>query len=302
MKVGITGAAGMLANDLISVLAEDCELFLMDLLETCADKGHPCACIDLADEEEVNPAIEESGLDLVIHCAAYTDVDGAEEDSNEAYKSNALATARVANACRRARVPLVAVSTDYIFDGAKKSGYFEFDHPNPLGVYGRSKLWAEQLAFHSGAVVTVVRTSWLFGVAGNNFVKTIRRLCGEKDKISVVTDQRGSPTYTYDLATALAKIGKGLVGGRPYEGVWHVTNSGICTWFEFAQAIAEIIGSETEIVPTTTEALNRLAPRPQHSALQNLRWRLEGFSPLRHWKEALKAYLEQEEGEKAAED
>ena len=294
MKVGITGASGMLGHDLISVLEADCELFLMDILETCADRGHPFACMDLADEEKVNPAIAGAGLDLVIHCAAYTDVDGAQENSDEAYRSNALATARVANACRLARIPLIAVSTDYVFDGGKRSGYFEFDAPNPLGVYGRSKLWAEQLAFECGDKVAVVRTSWLFGVAGSNFVKTIVKAGSEKEKLTVVDDQRGSPTYTLDLALALARLGRGLVCGRPYGGVWHVTNSGVCTWFEFAGAIAEMTGIGARIEPTTTKALGRPAPRPENSFLQNLRWRLEGFPPLRHWREALGAYLEQD--------
>jgi dTDP-4-dehydrorhamnose reductase len=294
MKVAITGSEGMLARDLIDVLAPVYELLLIDKVESCADRGHEYACMDLGDEEKVGPAIGNAGLSLVFHCAAFTNVDGAEEHVEEAYKCNALATGRLAWACRNASVPLVAISTDYVFDGAKKGSYCEFDAVNPQSVYGKSKLWGEQLAFQSGARVAIVRTSWLFGVGGNNFVKTIKRLCAEKDRVSVVDDQRGSPTFTADLAACLAVLGKGMIGGRPYEGIWHVTNSGVCTWFEFAQSIVELTGSKTTIEPTTTESLARPAPRPANSALQNLRWSLEGLPPRRHWREALEDYLARE--------
>ena len=295
MKVAITGAAGMLARDLVSVLEPDYELLLIDILDDCADRGHEFACLDLTDEEKITPAIRNSNIKLVFHCAAFTNVDGAEEKSEEAYKANALATLRVACACRDAGIPLVTISTDYVFDGTKEGAYCEFDDTNPASVYGKSKLWSEQLAFHSGAKVAVVRTSWLFGTGGNNFIKTIRRLCSEKDKISVVNDQHGSPTYTVDLAEALAVIGKGLIGGRPYEGVWHVTNSGECTWFEFAKEIVSRTGSETVVTPTTTEKFKRPAPRPRNSVLDNLRWRIEGLPPRRHWTDAFGQYLVQEE-------
>jgi dTDP-4-dehydrorhamnose reductase len=208
MKVAVTGAAGMLARDLIDVLAPEYELLLIDRLEDCDDRGHEFACMDLVDETKVGPAIKSSGVGLVFHCAAFTDVDGAEQRMQEACQGNALATARVAAACRESGIPLVTISTDYVFDGTRRDAYLEFDHPNPQSVYGKSKLWSEQLAFQSGARVAVVRTSWLFGVGGKNFVKTIRRLCSEKDAISVVEDQRGSPTYTVDLSEALARLAR----------------------------------------------------------------------------------------------
>jgi dTDP-4-dehydrorhamnose reductase len=295
MKVAITGAAGMLARDLIDALATEYELLLIDRLQDCDDRGHEFACMDLVDETKVEPAISGSNVGLVFHCAAFTDVDGAEEKVQEAYQGNALATASVAAACREAGTPLVTISTDYVFDGTKKEAYLEFDQTNPQSVYGKSKLWSEHLAFQSGARVAVVRTSWLYGVGGKNFVKTIRRLCSEKDEISVVEDQRGSPTYTVDLAEALTRIGRGLISGRPYEGVWHVTNSGTCSWFEFAQEIVRLTGSKTNIKPTTTKAFGRPAPRPANSVLQNLRWETEGLPSQRHWREALQAYFAQEE-------
>ncbi len=295
MKVAITGAAGMLARDLIETLAPEYELLLIDRLDSCKDLGHEFACMDLVDESKVGPAIKNSDVSLVFHCAAFTDVDSAEGKVDEAYRTNALASASVAAACREAGIPLVAVSTDYVFDGTKQAPYCEFDLPNPRGVYGKSKLWGEQLAFQSGARVAVVRTSWLYGVGGKNFVKTIRRLCSKREKISVVNDQRGTPTYTVDLAGALAVIGGGLIAGRPYEGLWHVTNSGVCTWFEYAKEIARRIGAKTTIEPATTEELGRPAPRPANSSLQNLRWRLEKLPPRRHWNDALQSYLAQEE-------
>ncbi len=292
----------MLARDLIDVLAPEYELLLLDRLDDCDDRGHEFACMDLVDETKVGPVISGSDVGLVFHCAAFTDVDGAEERMQEAYQGNALATARVAAACREAGIPLVTVSTDYVFDGTKKEAYCEFDQTNPQGVYGKSKLWSEHLALQSGARVAVVRTSWLYGVGGKNFVRTIKHLCSEKDEISVVEDQRGSPTYAVDLAEALAKLGRGLVAGRPYEGVWHVTNSGTCSWFEFAQEIARLTGSKTKIKPTTTKAFGRPAPRPANSVLQNLRWLAEGLPPQRHWREALQAYLAQEEKEENRKD
>lgn len=295
MKVAITGAAGMLARDLIDILSPSYKLLLIDRLEDCDDRGHEYACMDLADEGKIVPAIASSDVKLVYHCAALTDVDGAEENVQEAYKANALVAGRVAAACRQAGVPMVSLSTDYVFDGTSKGTYSEFDHPNPISVYGKSKFWGEQLAFQSGARLALVRTSWLFGVAGKNFVKTMKRLGAEKDTLSVVDDQRGSPTYTVDLAEALAAIGRGLLKGRAYEGIWHITNSGECTWFEFAKAILELSGLKTAVEPVSTESLSRPAPRPANSVLQNLRWRLEGLPPRRHWRKALEAYLAQQE-------
>jgi dTDP-4-dehydrorhamnose reductase len=294
MKVVITGAAGMLARDLVNALAPRYELFLVDRIASSLGKEHEFACIDLVDDRGAIPAIRDSGASLVFHCAAYTDVDGAEEHVDEAYRGNALAAARVCAACREAGIPLVAISTDYVFDGTKKGAYCEFDQPNPLSVYGKSKLWGEQLALQSGARAAIVRTSWLFGAGGRNFVKTIMHLAGQRDSISVVDDQRGSPTYTLDLAQSLATLAEGLLSGRPFEGIWHLSNSGVCTWYEFAEAIVSLAGLAARVEPISTDALGRPAQRPRNSALQDLRWRLEGLPPRRHWRAALEAYLAEE--------
>jgi dTDP-4-dehydrorhamnose reductase len=213
--------------------------------------------------------------DLVLHAAAWTDVDGAEDDPQGATAVNVAGTIHAAEL----GAPLVYFSTDYVFDGRKRSPYGESDGPNPLSAYGRSKLLGEAAA---GPEAWIVRSEWLFGPTGRNFVRTMLRLGGERDEVAVVDDQRSSPTYVGHLATATRELLE-----RPY-GVWHLAAEGDTTWAEFAEAIFEEAGLDTRVHRISSAELGRSAPRPAYSVLRS-----EKDAPrLPHWREGLRAYLE----------
>jgi dTDP-4-dehydrorhamnose reductase len=216
-------------------------------------------------------------LDLVLHAAAWTDVDGAEEDPQGATAVNVGGTANVA----ALGVPLVAFSSDYVFDGRKRTPYVESDGPNPLSAYGRSKLGSEAAA---GDDAWIVRSSWLFAETGVNFVRTMLRLGAERDEVAVVDDQRGSPTYAGHLAAATREL---VDGDRP-RGVWHLAAGGECTWAEFAKAIFDAAGLSCLVRPITTAELGRAAPRPTYSVLRSER---VGAPELPHWRDGLSECL-----------
>ena len=211
-------------------------------------------------------------LDLVLHAAAWTDVDGAEADPQGASATNVGGTRHAAEL----GVPLVYFSTDYVFDGRKGAPYVESDGPNPLSAYGRSKLLGEAAA---GENAWIARSSWLFGPTGHNFVRTMLRLGEERDEVSVVDDQRGSPTYVGHLAEAV----RSLVGLPP--GIWHLAAEGHCTWAEFAGAIFEEAGLACRVRPISTDEFGRPAPRPAYSVLTSER---PGAPRLPHWREGLR--------------
>jgi dTDP-4-dehydrorhamnose reductase len=214
------------------------------------------------------------GADLVLHAAAWTNVDGAEDDPQGAAAVNVGGTANAASL----GAPLVYYSTDYVFDGTKRSPYVESDSPNPLGAYARSKLHGEAAA---GDRAWIVRTSWLFGPTGHNFVRTMLRLAADRDEIAVVADQRGSPTYTANLAAAMHEL-----VALPF-GVYHVTAAGDCTWADFAEAIFEEAGLETRVRRITTAEFGAKALRPAYSVLRSEK----GAPELPHWREGLRACL-----------
>jgi len=215
-------------------------------------------------------------LDLVLHTAAWTDVDGAESDPQGAAAVNVGGTQHAAEL----GAPFVAFSTDYVFDGRKREPYVESDAPNPQSVYGRTKLLGEAAA---GEDAWIVRSSWLYGWTGRNFVRTMLRLGAERDEVAVVDDQRGCPTYVGHLAAATREL-----SGRP-RGIWHLAADGECTWAEFAEAIFEEAGLPCRVRRITTEELGRPAPRPAYSVLRSER---EDAPVLPHWREGLRACLE----------
>jgi dTDP-4-dehydrorhamnose reductase len=255
---------------------------------------HDVAGVDLADGDLTDPAVA-PGLvartrpDWVIHCAAWTDVDGAESAQDAAMAANAGATAHLAAACTSAGAGLTYLSTDYVFDGRGDGGGYDEDAPRaPLNQYGLTKARGEEAVAALPGPWQIVRTSWLFGDGRVNFVKTIRRLLGERETLTVVDDQRGSPTYAEDLAAVLGFLVSS--GGR---GIFHGTNAGTCTWFEFAREIARRSGHDPERVrPCGSDAYPRPAPRPACSVLRS--WRLEaaGCPPRPNWRDALARYLE----------
>lgn len=212
--------------------------------------------------------------DLVLHAAAWTNVDGAEDDPQSAAAVNVGGTLNVASL----EVPLVAWSTDYVFDGTKRTPYLESDSPAPLGAYGRTKLHGEAAA---GELAWIVRTSWLYGPTGNNFLRTMLRLGAERDEVAVVDDQRGSPTYVGQLAEATKEV-----LDLPH-GLYHVAAEGDCTWADFAEAIFEEAGLATRVRRITAEEFGARAPRPAYSVLRSEK----GAPKLPHWREGLRACL-----------
>jgi dTDP-4-dehydrorhamnose reductase len=237
---------------------------------------------------QVEKAFESFRPDLVVHSAAYTKVDDCERNIEKAYQVNALGTRNVALAAQRVGAKLLYISTDYVFDGEKDKPYLEYDSPNPLNIYGKSKLAGEWYVQTLLLDFFIVRTSWLFGLNGQNFVKTILKLAKKDSALKVVKDQIGSPTYAFDLAQKVSE----LVETSLY-GVYHITNQGTCSWFEFAQKILELSGVEKEITPVSSEEFPRPAKRPKYAVLKNFVLEKSGFSLLRSWEEALAELLKQ---------
>ena len=272
MRILMTGANGQLGSALRRVLSGE-DLTLKDLPE-----------FDLADPASESQ-IREAKPDIILHVGAYTNVDQAEREPERAYAVNAEGTRRVAQAAQAAKARLIYVSTDYVFDGTKTSPYHEQDTPHPLNHYGRSKYEGEQAVLTLCPNSLVVRTAWLFGQEGPNFVKTIMRVAQERPVLEVVDDQRGCPTYAEDLAQALSQLAM-----SDLRGICHVTNSGHCSWYEFAQAIVRLTGAGATVQPITTAQAARLAKRPPYSVLSHDRFATQ-YSPLPEWQDALARFL-----------
>jgi dTDP-4-dehydrorhamnose reductase len=262
-RVLITGAGGQLGHALAQAFADDAVVALTrdgwDVTEPAGD------------------TVSRGEFDLVLHTAAWTDVDGAEADPQGAAAVNVAGTAHAA----ALRLPLVTFSTDYVFDGRKRTPYVESDGPNPMSAYGRTKLHAEATA---GQNAWILRTSWLFGATGHNFLLTMLRVGAEHDEVTVVDDQRGSPTYVGHLAGSVRR----LVDDDLPKGLWHVAAAGDCTWADFAEAIFEEAGLDCTVRRITTAELARPAPRPAYSVLRSKR---AGAPQLPHWREGLRACL-----------
>jgi dTDP-4-dehydrorhamnose reductase len=250
--------------------------------------GADRSVLDITNEAQCRAVMESFRPDAVIHTAAYTAVDKAESDEDEAYRINAVGTRNVAVAAESVDAKLICVSTDYVFDGTAHSPYKEYDDTRPIGVYGKSKRAGEILVQGLSSKFFIVRTSWVFGVYGNNFVKTMLKLGADKDRLTVVHDQIGSPTYTVDLSRFLAE----LIQTERY-GIYHASNSGVCSWYEFARAIFEESGLKVQVDPCTTDQFPRPAPRPAYSVMDHQSIRTNGFADLQHWREALKDFLQE---------
>ncbi len=274
MRVLITGAGGQLGTDLVAAFAAD------------HVAGLDRQALDVSDEAAVVAAVRDHAPDLVVHAAAFTKVDACEDDADHAWRVNALGPWWVARACALADAALVHVSTDYVFDGCAGRPYTEFDRPNPQCMYGRSKEAGEQLVRQALPRHYIVRTSWVHGVHGGNFAKTMLRLGRERGKVSVVDDQTGSPTFTFDLAPALRRL---AVTGR--HGTYHLTNQGHCTWFEFARAVFSAAGLAVDVEPIDTATFGAPAPRPAFSVLDNRFARLAGLQPLPRWQDSLTRFI-----------
>ncbi|WP_223546411.1 dTDP-4-dehydrorhamnose reductase [Priestia aryabhattai] len=275
-KVLITGANGQLGKELVELFTEKG----FEVYGFGRDK------IDITNQAQVQEVISTLKPNIVLHSAAHTQVDLAESEPEQAFSINAYGTRNVAVAAEAVGAKLVYVSTDYVFDGTTDEPYNEFSPTSPLGVYGKSKLAGEQFVRDLHSKFFIVRTSWVYGKHGANFVKTMLKLGKERKELSVVADQRGCPTYTLDLANAILE----LVNTEKY-GVYHVSNSGNCSWFEFAKAIFEEAGIDVNVTPCTTADFPRPAPRPANSILDHMSIKLNNFSSIRYWREALNCFL-----------
>jgi dTDP-4-dehydrorhamnose reductase len=283
-RILVIGAKGMLGRDLVEILRSssrvdqrlDWEVFGWDIEE-----------IDIQEEKNTVTKIESLRPNIVINIAAYTNVDGCESHDEKAFAINAEGMRHVALGALRCRAKVVYLSTDYIFDGKKREPYLEDDPPHPLSVYGRSKLRGEQYVQEMVEDALIVRTQWLYGKYGNNFVASVLRQAREKKVLSIVNDQVGSPTYTIDLSRAISVLIQ-----CDARGVFHVANSDLCTWFAFGQEILKLSGMEgVRIVPISSEELGRPATRPLYSVLNTEKLKRETGMTLRPWSEALKEYL-----------
>ena len=274
MKVLVTGAKGMLGTDLCTELSGQHQVTGVDLAD-----------FDLTKEESVQ-AIAGHKPQLLVHCAAYTNVDGCETDPDKAYLVNGRGTRHAALACRKLEIPMLYISTDFVFDGMKAEPYQEDDEPNPLGHYGWSKLAGEAEVRDLVKKFYLVRTSWLYGPNGKNFVASILKKAGETGSVKVVDDQTGSPTYTRDLCNALAM----LINSDLY-GVYHLSNSGSCSWHQLAQKAVELAGIRSEVIPIKSSEYPSPTKRPAYSVLNNLAWVRNFKMPLRPWQDGLRDFI-----------
>lgn len=281
MRVVVTGAGGQLGRDLVDAFDDH------EVVALARDD------LDVTDEAAVTAAVRDHEPDLVVHAAAWTDVDGCQTDPDRAHRVNALGSWWVARACRLARAAMLTVSTDYVFDGT--GGGSDGDAPRPYGVfdplcpvneYGRSKAAGERLVARTLREHYIVRTSWLCGARGANFVRTMLRIGREEGRAAVVDDQVGSPTFTRDLAAALREL---AVTGR--YGIYHRTNRGTCSWHDLAAATFGLAGMDVELTATTADQLDRPAPRPAYSVLSDRHARLSGLREMPHWRDGLERLL-----------
>ena len=276
MKVMITGANGQLGRDLVELIGQQHETVGLGRNQ-----------LDIRNLKQCKQVVREIKPNVILHTAAYTAVDLAESQEDEAYAVNAYGSRNIAMAAEEIGAKLCYISTDYVFDGTAATPYKEYDATNPQGVYGKSKYAGEQLVQSFSSQYFILRTSWVYGQHGNNFVKTMLKLGREKDQLMVVHDQIGSPTYTVDLCRFLLELIK-----TDNFGIYHASNSGQCSWYEFAQAIFEESQIHIKVIPCTTEQFPRPAARPPYSVMNHLAIRANGLTDLRPWRKALKEFLQ----------
>ena len=288
MKILITGSKGQLGNELQRIIKDgyseigqvsenikNSEVFPLDIDE-----------LDITKLEDVKTVLNEIKPDVVINCAAATNVDGCESNQDLAFKINAIGPRNLAMVCEEIGAKLVQVSTDYVFSGKGDTPLTEFDMPAPYSVYGKTKLKGEEYVREFSSKYYIVRTAWLYGYVGKNFVYTMMRLGAEKEALTVVNDQRGNPTHANDLAHHILK----LIETEEY-GVYHCTGKGECTWYDFASLIMELSGRSCKVTPVTSEQYKTPAKRPEYSSLDNMMLRCTVGDEMRDWKEALKSFM-----------
>ncbi|PPK78464.1 dTDP-4-dehydrorhamnose reductase [Lacrimispora xylanisolvens] len=276
MKVLVTGVKGQLGYDVVNELKK---------------RGHEAVGVDIeemdiTDEESVNRVIREAAPDAVIHCAAYTAVDAAEDNVDLCRAVNARGTGNIARVCKALDIRMMYISTDYVFNGQGTRPWEPDDQREPLNIYGQTKYEGELEVEENLKKYFIVRIAWVFGVNGKNFIKTMLNLGKTRDKLSVVADQIGSPTYTFDLARLLVD----MIETEKY-GRYHATNEGLCSWYEFACEIFKQAGMNVTVEPVTSDQFPVKAKRPMNSRISKDKLMENGFQPLPTWQDALRRYL-----------
>lgn len=278
MKVLVTGVKGQLGYDVMAELAKrNIESIGVDIDE-----------MDITDKISVEKVIGEAAPDVVVHCAAYTAVDAAEDNEALCRRVNADGTRNIAEVCKKLDCKMVYISTDYVFDGQGTRPWEPDDERHPLNVYGQTKYEGELAVQENLSKYFIVRIAWVFGKNGKNFVKTMLKLAETHDKLTVVNDQFGSPTYTYDLARLLVD----MIQTDKY-GIYHATNEGICTWYEFACEIFRQAGVKIEVTPVPASEYPTKAKRPENSRLDKSKLTENGFERLPSWQDALRRYIKE---------
>jgi dTDP-4-dehydrorhamnose reductase len=271
----ITGANGQLGNELRVLSGGKENFFFTDVAE-----------LDITDASAIEQFMAEHRIETVINCAAFTNVDKAEDCCDLADKLNNEAVANIARSCKSANAFFIHISTDYVFDGEKCIPYTESEKPFPTGVYGRTKLAGEKSVLESGCSFVIIRTAWLYSEYGNNFVKTMRRLFGEKESISVVFDQVGTPTYALDLAKAILNIA-GCETRLEHQGIYHFSNEGVCSWYDFAVAIRDLSALECNIRPCHSSEFPSKVKRPSYSVLDKTLIKSVFGIDIPYWRDSL---------------
>lgn len=276
-KILVTGANGQLGSELrVLSVNSNHEFLFTDVAE-----------LDITNREAVDNYVSEHGAEIIVNCAAYTNVDKAKDDTEMADNINHLAVKNLAEVSAKYKLILIHISTDYVFDGSKNTPYLETDPTAPLGVYGRTKLAGEKAVTDSGCDYLIIRTSWLYSSFGNNFVKTMRRLTAEKDSLKVVFDQVGTPTYAGDLAQAILKI---IDSGKYADnaGIYHFSNEGVCSWYDFAIEIRNLSGNLCDIQPCHSDEFPSKVKRPNFSVLDKTKIKETFGLKIPYWKVSLR--------------
>ena len=278
MKVLVTGVKGQLGYDVVNELVKRGHTAIGTDIEE----------MDITDKNSVDSVIKENTPDAVIHCAAYTAVDAAEDNEELCRKINAEGTQNIADVCKELDIKMIYISTDYVFDGEGERPWEPEDERTPLNVYGQTKYEGELAVQNTLSKYFIVRIAWVFGVNGKNFIKTMLNLGKTRDALTVVNDQFGSPTYTYDLAKLLVD----MVETEKY-GIYHATNEGICTWYEFACEIFKQAGINVKVSPVSASEYPAKAKRPSNSRMSKEKLTEQGFEKLPTWQDALARYLKE---------
>ncbi|MBN2892423.1 MAG: dTDP-4-dehydrorhamnose reductase [Bacteroidales bacterium] len=273
----ITGTKGQLGNEIKQISNNFKHSFFFTDVEE----------LDITKEKKIGEFVKANKIDLIINCAAYTAVDKAEKDFDGAHLINVIGVKNLNKVCINNDIPLIHISTDYVFDGRNFIPYKETDQTNPQSIYGTTKLKGEEILADNKKCI-IIRTSWLYSSFGNNFVKTIIKIAEENEQILVVDDQIGSPTYAHDLGKACLEIADQLFQQKKiYFGIYHYSNEGVCSWFDFAKTIVEIKKIQTKVIPVDSSAFPRPAPRPHYSVLNKSKIKTNFNIEIPYWKDSL---------------